>query len=223
MSVDVISGIYGSYETPKAPVPQEGIDVRRWVLVTDNSDLEAPGWDIVVERRPHVHPNVAAKVPKFRPDLYSDADFTLWIDGHALIQPTLVAHCVNVVQQFGGLRPIMGVFPHPQRVHLMDEVEASRGLPKYDELDLEGQVRHYLDAGYSDANLFASGCIIRDMSKLAEHQAFGDAWLREVVRWGFQDQLSLPYVLEKSGIDMVIAYIGPDLWSSPHVWFGGHG
>lgn len=219
MTVDVISAIYGGYETPREPVPQEGIEVSRWILVTDNPDLEASGWDVVVERRPHVHPNVAAKVPKFRPDLYSDADHILWIDGHALIQPTLVHHCVDTITS---LSYIMGMFPHPQRVHLRDEVVASRGLSKYDELDLEGQVEHYLGDGYSDSKLWASGCIVRKMRGLLRtHQNVGDAWLREVTRWGFQDQLSLPYVLEK--LNVGVAPLGPDLWNTPHIWWGNHG
>lgn len=222
MSVDVLSAIYGNYETPKVPVKQKGVEVRRWILVTDNPDLVAPGWDVVVERRPHVHPNVAAKVPKFRPALYSDALFTVWIDGHALIQPTLVKHCVDTLVY---ANRSMGMFPHPQRIHLMDEVVASRGLPKYDDLDLEKQVQHYLDQGYPDDQLWASGCIAREHKGRAEgwHEAIGSMWLNEVLRWGFQDQLSLPYVLWAQEKRDQVVPLGPDLWSTPHLGWTGHG
>lgn len=215
MSLSFISACYGRYDTIKAPVEQE-VAVDEWILVTDEADIDAPGWTVVHEPRPHLHPNVAAKVPKFRPDLYVSSDTSIWIDASAIIQPTLAGRALEKLS----LANEWAMFPHPQRTRITDEVKASRGLPKYDELDLEGQVQHYIRNGYTNGeSLWATGVIARKFSE--RDVAVGDAWLTEVCRWGFQDQLSFSYVKWKFG--MKPTHLGADLWSNDIIWFLGHG
>jgi hypothetical protein len=217
-NVTFISACYGRYDSIKQPVTQAGVTVEDWILVTDEPEIDAPGWTVVVEPRPHLHPNVAAKIPKFRPDLYTDAPHTIWVDASALIQPTLAERVLDRLN----VSTFWVMFPHPNRYRISDEVVASRGLPKYDDLPLEKQVQSYFDKGYPDGHsLWASGVIGRHNDDVALNQRVGDEWLMEVNRWGFQDQLSLPYVLWRNDVHPV--HLAPDLWANPYIWFDGHG
>ena len=223
MKVAVLTADYGKYDSVK-PTTVQTVPVDEWIYVTDDPDSGAEnfGWTCVHEVRPHLHTNVAAKVPKFRPDLYTDADITIWKDAGASIGPDFVNNCLIALQ--GGRGAIsaaqMAMFPHPVRTRIDDEVVASRSLPKYNELDLEGQVLHYASQGYPIGySLWATGCIVRN-HHMPIHKPLGDAWLREVVRWGFQDQISFAYLAWKHALQ--IAPMGPGLWNSPDIQFGGH-
>ena len=223
MSVAVISACYGLYDAIK-PAPEQDYEGDiDWILVTDEPDIEAPGWKVIVERRPHVHPNVAAKIPKLFPIEYTDADVSIWADASSLIKTGFVSRVVSkTLESEHG----WAMFPHPNRTKITDEVTASRGLPKYDDMDLEGQVAHYVNAmGYPNGkSLWATGIIGRRSRSMEDDTmivTIGNDWMREIVRWSFQDQLSFPYVAWNN--DLKINPIDVDLWSNDVVWFDGHG
>lgn len=67
----VVTAVYDRYDTLKPALPQSGPKVD-WVCVTDDPGLEADGWRIVVQPRPGVHPNRAAKHPKCEPWRYTE-------------------------------------------------------------------------------------------------------------------------------------------------------
>jgi hypothetical protein len=149
------------------------------------------------------------------PHIYSDAEINIWVDASALVKPTLYGAVLNSLDG-----PDWTMFPHPNRADIGEEVLASRGLSKYDDLPLEAQTAYYYQRGYvPHSGLWATGVIGRRRTQV--NGAFGEAWLREVIRWGFQDQLSFAWLRSVWGLKMGL--IGPDLWSSPHIWFGGHG
>lgn len=222
-SVSVLSSCYGKYDTIK-PVPFQDYDGEvEWVLVTDEPDIEAPGWKVIVERRPHVHPNVAAKIPKLFPLEYANADVSIWADASSLIKRGFVSRVVSkTLESVDG----WAMFPHPNRTKITDEVIASRGLPKYDDMDLEGQVAHYVNhRKYPDGkSLWATGIIGRRSMGIEDDMrivTIGADWMSEIVRWSFQDQLSFPYVAWNN--DLEINPIDVDLWSNDVVWFDNHG
>ena len=220
----IVSACYGDWDDIKALPAQDGATLASAVMVTDNPDLigRCPGWTVWVEPRPHMHPCLAAKVPKFRTDLYApDVDYTVWVDASATIDRDFLAMCANSVAPDAPEVPGLATFPHPHRVSLYDEVACSRTLRKYDMLPLEAQVSHYIDRGYPDPCILrASGCIVRRDPRSVWHKSFGDRWLQECVRWGFQDQLSLSYLLWEEG--MIPADIGPSLFTNDHITFGPH-
>jgi hypothetical protein len=197
MNIAVLSSIYGAYDQLVAPVPQD-IDCD-WILVTDrwpeiNGEHPWP-WKVIEEPRPGLHPRLAAKVAKCRPDHYTDADVTVWVDGHVRItHPGFVAWAV------GGLGAAdVAQLRHPFHRRLSEEVALSATLPKYAGLPVAEQAAHYLECGYPDGwGLWAAGIIVRRSSPAVA--AFGDAWLGEQVRWTPQDQLSEPPLLYWSGL-----------------------
>jgi hypothetical protein len=190
--IAVISSIYGSYDRPAAPVAQD-VDCE-WVMVTDAAMTRWP-WKPIHEPRPGLHPRLAAKVAKCRPDLYTNADITIWVDGHLrIIDPSFVRWAAAAVADHS-----LAQLPHPQRISLLDEAALSATLPKYAGLPVASQAAHYLEGGYPDSwGLWAAGLIVRRITP--DLQRFGDAWLAEQVRWTVQDQLSEAPLLWRMGI-----------------------
>lgn len=210
MSIAVVSSVYGGYDIPVSPVRQ---DVEcDWILVSDR-DYDCHPWKVVVEPRPQLHPRLAAKVAKCRPDLYTDADITIWVDASfAITSPGFVSWCV---EQLGDGE--VAQIPHPQRRHITDEARVSATLPKYGGLPVVEQAASYVAQGYPDGwGLWATGLIVyRGKSR------FGDAWLTEQMRFTYQDQLSEAPVLHRMGIrpvDMNPAV----LFGHPHFGLRAH-
>jgi hypothetical protein len=205
MSVAVLTSCYGGYD-PIVPPPAQNIEVD-WICVTDQTDT--PGWRTITEPRPHLHPRMAAKLARCRPDLYTDASVTVWLDAAARIKtPDTIA---ALVETLGDGQ--IATFVHPTRQSLEPEVAESAAMRKYQGLPMTEQVAHYRHAGLPGTGLWATGCIVRNAGPAVS--ALGDRWLGEMWRWGWQDQLSLPFALWRAGITPV--HLPWNLWSNPHI------
>jgi hypothetical protein len=193
----ILSAVYDAYDTVKPTLPQQGIDVE-WVLVTDDEalyrgDSDPLGWQVVYEPRPGLHPNRAAKHPKMLPTDYTVADRSVWVDASfAVVSPTFV---VDVLEHADPLAQ----FVHPWRACALDEAFASAPIPKYDGEPILEQADAYRAAGHPPGwGLWATGVIGRQHTP--EVVAWGKAWLAEIEKWSFQDQVSHPYVCRLHGL-----------------------
>jgi len=192
MSVAVVSAIYGGIDQPKIQ-PSQTVDAE-WILVTDR-EIDAPGWNVIVEPRPHMHPCLAAKIPKCLPHLYTSAETVVWIDGSCQL---LTPHSIETLVTAAGDAPIAQV-AHPARNCVYDEAEFCLPIPKYSELPITQQMDHYRAAGYPvHAGLWATGLIV--WQKNADTWSFGKRWLLEQMRWGYQDQLCEAVVASDEGL-----------------------
>ncbi len=192
MRLAIITAIYDNYDTLKPIVPQEGVEVD-WVCVTDRAPKEANGWRIVVEPRPFMHPNIAAKRPKMLPWEYSDSFWSIWMDASFLPQSPhlareVIAHAKPIAQ-----------WQHPWRDCIYDEAEASKVLTKYVGLPIDPQMEQYRRQGHPEHwGLWSTGFIARQHSPKV--MALGEEWLRACQEWGFQDQLSEAVALRNLGL-----------------------
>jgi hypothetical protein len=193
MTVAVITSVYGGYDQPCAPVPQD-TDCE-FVLVTDQH-YDCDPWKVVIEPRPQLHPRLAAKVAKCRPDLYADADAYIWVDASFAVNSTgFVSWCLTHLDH-GPIAQIR----HPDRQSIVDEANYSASMPKYQGLPVVAQAQHYVAGGFQDGQgVWATGLIVRRADGWPL-QSFGDAWLREQTRWTYQDQVSEPVVLAEHGV-----------------------
>lgn len=192
MRLAAVCAIYGGYDLIP-PVP-EGVDDA--VLVTDVPVRS--GWRNVVEPS-DAHPRLAAKRAKARPDLYTDCDASLWMDGSIHVRDGSFAR--HVRELLGRTELVLTDHPETRRC-LYDEAEHCQDWPKYADEPLREQTQHYRDEGMpAGFGLWAAGCIAR--SHTAAMKDLGDAWLREMERWSIQDQVSLPYVLWRDGISFM--------------------
>lgn len=192
--VALITAIYGAYDELKPVLPQTGVDAE-WILVTDTMpDAEqGAGWTIVHDPHPGVHPNRAAKNPKFRPWEYTDAPASIWVD--ASFRVTSTEFAATAIKQ---AQPI-AQFTHPWRDCLFAEAEASLPLSKYKGEPIGEQADYYRARCHPEHwGLWAAGVIGRRHT--TEVRELGVAWTHEVNVWSFQDQVSEPYALREVGL-----------------------
>lgn len=190
----VFSALFGGYDEPQ-PVPEiPGVD---FVMFTDDPTLDAPGWDIAVTPGGTRHPRMEAKWYKLLPHrCLPDADRTLWIDANErILDPAAVELALGCVGNAG-----IALHKHPGRLCIYDEADASlRVAKKYDDQPIAAQVEHYRSEGHpQNWGLWACGTIARVRSDRLD--AVMDAWWEENLAWSYQDQLSFPVVMRRSGL-----------------------
>lgn len=207
--IALITAIYDSYDELKPTLPQKGVGVD-WVLVTDDEALKdtpmVRGWRVVYEPRPGVHPNRAAKHPKYEPWKYTDAAVSLWVDASFRVVSDRFA--VEATAMLTDGDPI-AQFAHPWRDCLFAEAKESAELVKYASEPVTEQAEAYRMAGHPDNwGLWATGVIGRRHTEPVRR--LGERWLAETYRWSFQDQISQPYVLRETGLR-------PQAWPGSHL------
>ena len=190
MNIAVVTATLGAYDTLR-PIPAQTVPCEAFAVI----DGDADGWQVLPAPGPHAHPRMRAKVPKCRPDLYAHAGLHIWIDGSfQVLEPDFVRWCVDSLGD-GDL----GMIRHPDRQSILAEAEVSAGMPKYQGQQVREQAADYVRRGYEDRfGMWATGLIVSRPT--ARVKALGDAWLREQLRWTYQDQISLPPLLEEFGI-----------------------
>ena len=192
--VAIVTALYDRYDELKPALPQSGTDVE-WILVTDAMpDAEqAAGWTIVHDPHPGVHPNRAAKQPKFRPWEYTDAVASIWLDASFRVVSDRFA-----VEAIALAEPI-AQFVHPWRDCLYDEAAESAMLPKYAGEPVIEQGAYYRARGHPEHwGLWAAGVIARQHTEAIRQ--LGVAWAHEVEVWSFQDQISQPFALRETAL-----------------------
>lgn len=186
MGLTLISAIFGGYDHVH-PLPQDhGFDDA--VLITDDPDLDAPGWRVL-----HIPsttaPRLAAKAPKLTPWRYVDADATVWIDGSCQVLDGKFRAWIDDHDPVD-----LRAWNHPEpRTCLYQEAEYCQDWAKYTDQAIRQQTADYRAAGMPENyGLWACGTLLWRHTPAA--QSFGEAWLAEQTR-SIQDQISLPYLL----------------------------
>lgn len=194
----VYTAIYGGYDFLHPHPDIEGVE---WRCYTDGHwVLDSNGWDIVTEPARYPHPRMAAKYRKCHPPL--DHSESLWVDGCVQITDA------SFVDQFSDdlltLEHPIALWRHPQRTRIDDEARFSTGLPKYRGLDMVGQVERLMlrKPNALDLGLWASTVIGRIHTQ--EVLQFGAAWLAHCELETYQDQLSLPVILDDYGLEPAV-------------------
>jgi len=124
-----------------------------------------------------------------------DAVISVWLDSNIklLIDKELF------VKEFLGDSDI-GVFKHPERNTVVDEVETIRIHKKYAYDRSRKQFDKYKSLGFKDnQGLYECGVLVIRHSK--KTKAFCEDWWKEV-QDNPRDQVSLPYILSKHNIKL---------------------
>ena len=123
----------------------------------------------------------------------AEYDRTLWIDGSCEV---LEKRAIEVMLQ---VEDSIALFKHGERDCLFEEASFSLGMPKYQNEPLREQVQYYIDE-YDHPQHWGcwfTGAILRNRSPLTER--IEQSWWREIERWSYQDQVSLPVVFRNLG------------------------
>lgn len=212
MTVTVLTACYGGYDTLVSP-PSQSVECR-WVAVTDGTCNVPEPWEQIVEPRGHMHPRLAAKVPKCLPYLYAWGP-VVWLDASAWLKTGDTIE--RLVAAAGDA--YLAQWEHPDRKAITGEAAVSAMMRKYEGQPVREQAAQYVAQGHPDSwGLWATGAMVWPDPKVL--RGFGEAWLAEQVRWTYQDQISEPYVLRQWGVN--VAAIPGNLWRNDMIGWGRH-
>jgi hypothetical protein len=213
MTVTVVSANYGAYDQPVAP-PEQDCDVT-WVMVNDGEVQPPAPWKSIVEPRTHLHPRMAAKIPKCLPHRYADSDVVIWLDSSAIIRRSdFVSECVAALGDGD-----VAMWTHPQRDCILPEADVSAGMEKYATQPVQAQASHYLTHGHTERfGLWATGCMV--WRQQAQSYDIGHDWLAEQTVWTYQDQISWPVIVRRYEID--VRPLPGTLWDQQRLTFRPH-
>ena len=200
----VITSIMGAYDS----VPPVPLGFDEAILVSD-VPIDSDWSNVIIETG--LPSRLAAKIPKFRPDMFTSCASSVWIDasfqgdgGWLYRASTTSLESCDLV-----------FFKHPDRDTVFEEVQVSIPMDKYKGFPLDQQLKHYKSLGFADDfGLLACGVIARRHT--AEVEDLGNAWLAENLRWSIQDQISLPYLLWKRNVRYIT--FEENLWNGPVNW-----
>ena len=192
--IAIITAIYDKYDTLKPVLKQVDANVE-WILVTDSMiDTSAPdddpvwGYSTVYAPKPGVHPNVAAKYPKMRPQDFTSAPKSVWIDASfRVVSESFARDILNILKSCD-----IAQFKHPWRDCIYQEAEESLKLDKYADVhqSIKFQMEQYRRVYNHPKNwgLWATGVIARNHTK--KNRDIGMDWLEDNINYSYQDQLS---------------------------------
>lgn len=209
MRVCVYTSVFGGYTTLKQPYipmvydPRDPVDITL-VCFTDNKDLSPNGWEIRERQQIFFHPRMDSKWFRMNPHIeLSDFDVTIWVDANFQLGDVrfFVAECLAALRSEPGPGYGSALFLDPECQDISQEAEFSLQVwqEKYRGQPLREQAAYYKDQGLpSPHRMYAGGIHIRD-NRVAWTHRMNLLWFSECIKWSYQDQLSLPYVLWKIG------------------------
>jgi hypothetical protein len=224
----VYTAIFGGYDALKQPVAQ---DVPcDFVYFTDaKMPARVGAWRTIrVKRDLAIHPRIQAKwfklmshriFPRGRLAFHyaplacrARADLSMWVDGSIQITSSRFVGDMRERLADGD----WAMFMHPDRDCIYEEAQASVGMRKYRNLPIFPQVDAYRSIVPRHGGLYACTVIVRREPSAERLRAVHELWWGENLKWTYQDQLSLPFVLRRTGGPDPVA-IQECLWSNS--WF----
>lgn len=151
------------------------------------------------------------KIPKMleweKSESESEYDYYIWFDSKFIINEGVIAKMLEGINGYD-----MCLFKHPERSSIKDELDFMNRLmsnnnnyllSRYSGEDMDEQVSKYLsDDKFIDNKLFSCGCFIysKELVRNKEYNLMKE-WFYHNVIYSIQDQLSLPYLLQKFKIN----------------------
>lgn len=221
--VAILSALYQSYEWVKPAPPNLGVPA---LMMTDDPDLDAPGWQARVHssfiddddenfwdpaatigmmrhKFWKTHPGLAFQVARM-----AVPDVVIWLDASmTIVSDTFVERCLEALGDDD-----WSVTPHPSRTCIFDEAEFSAHLARYDARSVRDQATFYSSWHPANWGLFATGASVRRLTPIVKE--VGEQWWWECSTRTHQDQVSLPVLFrlyEEKGLK----------WNKNMPWGGG--
>lgn len=199
-SVVVCTAITNGYDR-LLPLNEQCVRPARQVAFLDAATRSATTstgkWE-VRDIDPHeADPNRQAKLPKIMPELFfPDAGYSLWIDGNvALIYPFDIR---RLIDEFLGDADIC-IARHHARTCVYQEAEVCRSRRLDDARVIDRQMTRYRREGFpAKYGLNEAPVILRRHTDAVKD--FDRQWWQEIREGSRRDQLSLNYVLWKTGL-----------------------
>jgi Protein of unknown function (DUF616) len=190
----IYTAIFGGHDDLHEQPACPGVD---YFCFTDDPSLSAEPWQVVDDAPRYDHPRLSAKWFRMHPhEALSDYRHTIWIDGNfRLKSESFASEVLSYLDDRGFAIPM-----HPHRDNLIDEAVVSLEMDKYKDAPIIEQIEHYRSEGFDPGHgLWMTGLLARD-NENDLIRTMNEMWMEENLRWTYQDQISLPYVLWKLDI-----------------------
>lgn len=215
MRILVYTCVFGGYDRVFPPVRSEaGVD---YVVITDDAALRVEGWrtefvDKSVFRTAKA-PNRHFKMLAHRQPL-PGYDVSVYVDGNVRV----LGPVSDLVATFLASGAAMGVYRHPLRHSVAEEVDACIRVGKVQEAEIiRGELADYVADGFTDQEgLIETTILIKNHAHPALDPAMA-LWWSLFERYDTRDQVCLPYVQWKTGLP---CYYHPRSFREPNPWFG---
>lgn len=199
-TIEVITSIVGAKDALQEKQQKGGATFTAFV---DDVSLKTNVWNLKKAYDRFKDPRRNSRIHKILIHKYSEADFTIWIDGNKRLLVTPEEVVERYLQHYD-----MAIFAHVTRDCLYDEAMVCAKLNLDDPETIIEQAKYYEDHEWAkNKGLCEGGFIIRRNN--ARTHAFNEAWWADYCRFSRRDQLSLMPALEKSRVN---AYFIPETY-----------
>lgn len=207
----VYTAIFGDYDTLKQPPPQD--QPCDFICFTDAELPSRVGaWRVIrVKRDRKLHPRMQAKrfkllshrifpggrlALRYAPlSIRRRADLSIWIDGSFQIKTASFVRDMRAKLGDGD----WAMFVHPDRNCIYEEASISLQMRKYRDLPIAAQADAYRATVPPHGGLYVCGTIVRREPVTEPLKSVHALWWAENIKWTYQDQISLPFVLRSVG------------------------
>lgn len=130
-------------------------------------------------------------------EFFPDADYAVYVDGNIGIQSFLGSYLIKTNISTG-----IAIFSHSQRQCAYAEALVCISRKKGSKEAIEHQMALYNKEGFpKDYGMYECTIIASDLQNTTSAEVFDQWWKAFLQSKSYRDQLSLPYVMWKSGMD----------------------
>lgn len=150
--------------------------------------------------------------------IFSMFDYSIYIDGSVRIVADLMPWVLD-------LNPLsfLGIHKHPIRNRIVTEMNSIISYKNTNVEKIKQQIFDYYEDGYDDSFGILEATVLVRKHNEAICQNVMDDWWRELNKYQFRDQVSLPYVLWKNSIkECQIKYIDGCVLTNPRIIWNNH-
>lgn len=194
----LISALFGDLDDLKV-VPNQTIPIDKICFTNSNvmkGNNEFNGWKLIYPVYPRYDLNNRIKAKYFRTMSHTIKELKsyyiiIWLDASLqILREDFIEFMIRNINYHS-----ISFFKHHTRNCIYEEAKAS-DAPKYHGEPIAEQINEYRLNGYPENNgLIETGCFARLINR--ETNKIMEKWFLENIRYSYQDQLSLPYILWK--------------------------
>ena len=131
-------------------------------------------------------------------DFLKKYKYIIWMDASIIIENNnFVNDIISIIKE--NKNKDLFIFEHYKRNSIFDEYLISKDLDKYKNHNFKEQLNFYKSTGIKDDKLFESGFLIyKNNNKMINMM---NDWWKQTLKYGYQCQISLPYVISKNNIN----------------------
>lgn len=218
--IAIVTSIYGNYDSFKSQDNVEYSDSVDWYCFTDNPKISASKkWKIITtpyhsiinsdylqyknyynninnEKLYNMMSAKYYKIQSHKIGILQKYDYFIWVDGSIFLRDKFIKNMNLLIKNNYNLIN----FKHSVRNNVKSELDASM-YNKYKNQNLEYQYSQYINDGFNDKmGLYENTVFVRKNNN-SINKLF-DLWWVHNLKYSFQDQISYPYVLWKSKINV---------------------